>query len=71
MDRDKLRKVEIRETWKIMSLPGPSQYEIGEDETHYNGWFHGWDSNGDLKGIIELEEGKIELIPYYNIKFLD
>lgn len=71
MKRDNLRKVEIHEVVKIMSLPGPGQHQIGEDNVYYDGYFHGWDNNGKLKGIIELDEGNIVLIPYECIKFLD
>lgn len=71
MDRNNLRKVEIHEEYKIMSIPGPYEHEVGSDTFFDKGWFHGWDSNGDLKGIIEFEDGSIKLVPYSGIKFLD
>ena len=47
------------------------QNKIGEDSSYVGGYFHGWSTSGDLKGIIELDDGSIELIPYKDIKFLD
>lgn len=70
MKREDLRKVEIHLTLDIYST-GLGSSKIGEDETWYEGWFHGWNSEGQLRGIIELEEGEIELVPYECIKFLD
>ncbi|HCW04042.1 MAG TPA: hypothetical protein DGK91_05605 [Clostridium sp.] len=71
MNRKGLRRVEVREEHKVMSLPGPFQFELGSDTFYDTGWFHGWEHNGDLKGIIEFEDGSIKLIPYSWIKFLD
>ena len=72
MSRKDLRKVEIIVRWELTTLPGPGQTVIGEDYCCLEGWFHGWDSSsGDLKGIIELEEGDIMLIPFKDIKFID
>lgn len=71
MKRDKLRKVEVMKRWDLMTLPGFGQTKIGEDYSYDEGYFHGWSTNGDLKGIIELDDGSIELIPYKDIKFLD
>lgn len=71
MNRDNLRKVEVTVRWDLVSLPGPSQHKIGEDYSYTDGYFHGWSTNGDLKGIVELDDGRIELIPYKDIKFLE
>lgn len=70
MNKEDLRKVEVHEKCDIKSLPGPGQYVIGADIAYYDGLFHGWDSNGDLKGIVEID-GVIHLVPYAWIKFID
>lgn len=71
MNRNNLRKVEVIFRWDLVSLPGPFQNKIGEDSSYVGGYFHGWSTSGDLKGIIELDDGSIELIAYKDIKFLD
>lgn len=70
MNKEDLRKVEVHE-------PVHSKNKWGEitgpeivDEYHLEGLFHGWDSNGDLKGIVEID-GVIHLVPYAWIKFID
>lgn len=71
MKRENLRKVEVTFRWDLVSSPGPFHSKVGEDYSCSEGYFHGWSTNGDLKGIIELDDGSIELIPYKDIKFLD
>ncbi|MDY4252994.1 MULTISPECIES: hypothetical protein [unclassified Clostridium] len=71
MKREDLRKVEVIIRWDLMTLPGPTQTKIGEDSSYVDGYFHGWSTNGDLKGIVELDDGVIELIPYKDIRFLE
>lgn len=71
MNKEGLRKVEICEKYSIKSLSGTSQHIVGEDEFYDIGSFHGWDNSGDLKGIVELEDGSIKLVPYECIRFIN
>ena len=70
MSREDLRKVEVREPVYQKNKWGEITGSEIVDEFFEDGLFHGWDNNGDLKGIVEMQ-GIIHLIPYTWIKFLD
>lgn len=47
-------------------------YFTNVPKNKYVGWFHEWTQlSGDPKAIIETADGKIIIMPYTNIRFLD
>lgn len=74
MKKEDLRPIEIikpiQETdkygWPIPSILGGKV----KDTYHYDGLFHMWHEGPELKAIVEVE-GRIEIIPYQWVKFLD
>lgn len=69
MSKEDLRKVEIREPVFEKNSWGEVVGTEIVDEFYDEGLFHGWNNDGELKGIVEID-GKIHLIPYTWIKFI-